>query len=974
MRRVELNQELKLLFGEEFIYSLSRFIFEIEKEQPDVIILMARKAICLFSLLESLNIEKPSAEIVSDNVLDLEPSYFKGKKVVVVDDTLILGTTLRSIKDKLVQNNISHKIFVFCVDEENWCPDLLTPDYIENKYSSAMVLEFCEKEVNGFSLMSIPYLVGFPDTGFISTNDVDFFDVLKSYGFEIILLDANRYVGNAKYILLPNLRLKNSLKDIIGDEMYNLIETIKIRAYTSCIDDNTYYRFAPIVLLKPLAEMEVNSIFDQLLNNLTNLLNVSRIKSIVSDSKAKYSVIQYFLSQLFGFAALHEHVSTYRDGRLFRLFDMINIVGRDLTVLLCPLFETTELNKFKLEKNDIKSEPDIDYVNDVFDNIVPENINILATFQQIFVNLFDMREINARRDAKKGILNGGYSARLLSGIPFGTIRDKLCEKLGIKACENNTSMLSVCLDICNDMGISVPTISHSNIVGASAKCYYRAYRHGELGKRSKTNTVYLLKFLESFCVANKINISDGFDRLLLEKLAVIFYRVGAKAKIIETVWDFRSLEAVNIGFYLHGAVTKRNEGLCDEDSFFPMDSHRSFLSECSFGLLKRKGEKYFITAMPSDEGVKILPLSERDITNFGRIMGRLVRSSLNKSAPLLPSKELPILATCYSINDSCMALTAELKIIRDWILIIANNPETQLGSGVLTTDFASETVYTAFNQALFKYRNTFGTKRNINRIIQVCSNYLNTIDKSNQLSKFWDSYAQSMSIGRTKSFNIHQTITGSDDQYIHLIHDVLTHVLQAGVHIIFIRFLVERYDELTKPRIKVGSSFTFVHEVKGVQVRKLVGKKVADLEKNEISCFSKPGRAFSGKVLNNIVHVEIDGYSHKCLIKEIDNSKINFTTHRYESEKRLYEYVENIARYKTECAIPLLQSIIIDHSNVFEEIKTLKCMYSTDMLHESLKSTVQLLVTYVDEMSDLIKRVAQHYAHSRESWSEQLPV
>src|SRR5437667_9719986 len=68
----------------------------------DLIILMARKAVGLLDLLQVIGVQIRGKEILSDRVLDLNPEYFKGKKVALVDDTLIKGTTLKTAKEKLI--------------------------------------------------------------------------------------------------------------------------------------------------------------------------------------------------------------------------------------------------------------------------------------------------------------------------------------------------------------------------------------------------------------------------------------------------------------------------------------------------------------------------------------------------------------------------------------------------------------------------------------------------------------------------------------------------------------------------------------------------------------------------------------------------------------------------------------------------------------------------------------------------------
>ena len=155
MNRKQLNNKVTELFDEETLSSLKKFSDYIDSQKPDIIVLIARKAICLFDLFNYLGINRPQGEIVSDRVLDLEVEYFRDKRVIVVDDTLILGTTLKAIKEKLTDYDVDFQIATFCVDKDNWQKELIIPDYIENYYTSQKLLDFCIILVKAFSLVSI---------------------------------------------------------------------------------------------------------------------------------------------------------------------------------------------------------------------------------------------------------------------------------------------------------------------------------------------------------------------------------------------------------------------------------------------------------------------------------------------------------------------------------------------------------------------------------------------------------------------------------------------------------------------------------------------------------------------------------------------------------------------------------------------------------------------------------------------------
>ena len=224
MERKKLNAEVKNIFTQNTYNNLKVFFEYIHSLNPDIIILIARKAICLFELINYLPFKKPNAEIVSDRVLDLDINYLKDKKVVIVDDTLIVGSSLKKIQDDLTKEKIDFKIVVFCVDNDNWQKKLIKPDYIQEHFSSREVLDFCINEVKAFSLISKPYLIDFPITNFVQCKFDEFQRLISDKRFDYIVLPTqnNTYLNDIYTVLL-----KDSIRDdyylTIGKSYKNII-------------------------------------------------------------------------------------------------------------------------------------------------------------------------------------------------------------------------------------------------------------------------------------------------------------------------------------------------------------------------------------------------------------------------------------------------------------------------------------------------------------------------------------------------------------------------------------------------------------------------------------------------------------------------------------------------------------------------------------------------------------------------------
>src|SRR3989304_4439160 len=110
---------------------LLEFAETVSKQDCDVFIFMSRKFCCLYDLLLSIGVPPVQKPIVSDKILDLDTDYFKDKRVTIVDDIIICGTTIWKAKDKLLNSFKAKEVktFVFCVNEKFWVKECIKPDY-----------------------------------------------------------------------------------------------------------------------------------------------------------------------------------------------------------------------------------------------------------------------------------------------------------------------------------------------------------------------------------------------------------------------------------------------------------------------------------------------------------------------------------------------------------------------------------------------------------------------------------------------------------------------------------------------------------------------------------------------------------------------------------------------------------------------------------------------------------------------------
>jgi ribosomal 50S subunit-recycling heat shock protein len=943
--------------------TLAKFSDYISCQQPDLIILTARKALCLFELFNYLDIRKPNGEIVSDRVLDLDLDYFKGKKVVVVDDTLILGTTLRAIKDKLIENNIEHKIATFCVDKDNWQKKLIVPDYVGDYYTSQRLLDFCKLLVKAFSLVSIPYLVDFPITNLNKVSRSEFTGILHHEHLTPIKLSVHYYDCNELYTLLLSDEIKRQYLLKVGKSFTNIIEILKVRVFISIIDkENIKVRLVPIVLIKNITEEIINDIFNHIVRFSKH---ADRIIQLVATPEIRLRFIQYYLSVSLGTLFIDKFINTKVENPfMFKCSESINIFGKEVSEYYESLLKSKEITPIINKSYFSNTINHSDNFKDILEDINVKGFDILKSFQEIFVNLFNKREYPARQELKNGNFDTHFRNRLVNGISFEGIVVDFCKKINLIPTPKIKEVFSICLDICNDLGLSIPIICNSNGV------FYRAFRHGELGKRTKGNIFLFHSYLMEFCKVNGYEYKNGFDSILLEKLAVIFYRIGAKNRFIDVTDDYSDPTAINIGFYLMGAVLIEN----DPNEYFPNSHDDWFLSSHCYNLFtsKKVGEthRYYFDKIPTQEGANTKDNAEFKAKLIGKTLGRAVKLR-TKDIPLDTVKDghpldldrLTILATCYSSGDLAMALAAELNIFYNWIKQV--DRKYLRYNNIIESSYFSKrgfsTVFQSFNQAYFKFSYSLSDDRNLEKIISDTQNYLKDDDYSYDV---WKEYSTKLSIGQEDKINLGEI----NPKILKSIFDISSFMFKVGNLLYLIQYIIEIYNDVKYPKIRINSKFEFENLNNGnVQTRTIVKKKIKENNLTyggEIAFLSKPGKNFRGATVGDTVEFFFKGNQYKFKILKITNNDVSYNSlNRFEEyNSKLYNLYSSYNLYgKKEQILP------DNYSDIKEKMKELRNKRNPYHLNNELISIIKKLSNEISDAELLLETAKLNYSDSREN-------
>ena len=231
----------------------------------EVLIFLARKAACLADCLDELELTNFHCVITSSRILDIDLSWLKNKKIAIIDDALISGTTINEALQKLKIYGINNAdVFVLSVDENWWAKKLVSPKPPYLKLNSDQTSLICSNIVNAISVVPRPYTIDYPLFKNIRIREKDFQDLSNSSSW---IAYESTSSHQAKHNIL-NLTIQPSTAtellffDEIGlDIKQNYLLKLRIYAVSINAPNIFWCQLLPIVILPPITEKELNKLF-----------------------------------------------------------------------------------------------------------------------------------------------------------------------------------------------------------------------------------------------------------------------------------------------------------------------------------------------------------------------------------------------------------------------------------------------------------------------------------------------------------------------------------------------------------------------------------------------------------------------------------------------------------------------------------------------------------------------------------------
>jgi nucleoside phosphorylase len=666
-----------------------QFAKNIANLDVDIILLTARKSLCFFSALNTLELFVPKDKIIiSERWAEHDLAWVKDKKIAIVDEVIISGSSISKLyKDLEKAKPASISIYCMFINETWFANNLfeninLVRNYISLKEGDAQALS--SAIVDAFKVIPRPYNTDYPMSMWSAVEGESIKTIFNIYGWFSTLINDNEIKEGgfltAYYTLTPYSVYLEKISELIGVDS-NVLALVKIRIYARNHNFNKTermeFRIVPYIILKGMSVESLNKIF----NNIVFLLNDSdkiTINRVCSSASAKLRLIHFVLS--------------------LRLASVWYGQVKDNGVDISFKVDTTELGYlfpieihdliFELQKKKNKKLTDfeIDFKPSIQISKNNKNLTGFDRLTNIFLDLYVEKEIPHRykvkeleKSQKKSFLYDEILSRLKNGY---SIDDLVLMMSNEYNNEDAAFVVSFFLDIYIDKGIVVPVTTLTETSKNEKSYIGRSFRHGE-----ETYILHRDFLLFEIMLKNLAEHSDqkNINKLTMEKILVLFFKYCYGEGIIRYKPDSLCRASniytkLSVRYHIYGAVLSTS----DSDLPLSFDSQLMLTNRLVEKGVLKLGKEYGYVINENGVDVNIEANSADDsvdeskkstVTQFSMTVGHVLDSleeihrfyqqddnNEKLSYPKFRDNFLVSITTCESAQSSLMACGAELRL------------------------------------------------------------------------------------------------------------------------------------------------------------------------------------------------------------------------------------------------------------------------------------------------------------------------
>lgn len=562
------EMSMNKLFSENTETAINIFCNKINNSNADLFIVMAQKAVCLFRIL--LNEGKLNEDLenkyISSSALEFGADYFTDKKIVIVDDIIISGSSLAGVINKLInagvdESNVEIIALVRNVDYQtmefrcsktgknilNCCLEANDAECIEMSYDISHIFAYDGK----------PFDTDFPLYTFIELDNNKRKQLFNSYSWDIFEITNNiNKCGNIEsFALFPKENILERLKELLNVDITEIVN-FKIRLYIKTFaNKKSILNFVPMALF--------NETSSEIIEDLYEYFSSEEMKEkfISLSLLGKLRYLQFYFASIFQqvfikqlenkdlkiLSTCFDVVFGYQNSEVIRN-SMIIPTGKEELLLKIPVLNPDDLgytNIFSCEQL-LKENDNCGFIiNEALFNAIKwwyEEYELPA--REILKN----RKYNCVKDYD---LISKSKSRLKIGFSFAALKNIIKDAGKFY---NLDYLVSLFLDRGIDEGIVVPI----NCYNEEKHLLYRAYRHGEdlpFGEADKSRLIYFLKKLDYYFRKYNGDQEEKIASVSFEKMIVLLFQLGLKNKqIFNRFLGFDNDPILQQRFSVHGIV------------------------------------------------------------------------------------------------------------------------------------------------------------------------------------------------------------------------------------------------------------------------------------------------------------------------------------------------------------------------------------------------------------------------------------
>ncbi|MFW8743480.1 phosphoribosyltransferase [Mesorhizobium ciceri] len=763
----DMNRQSELLsqFPPSLHDSIIEFWRHVSTIDADYIVFLARKSLRLYDLFTECGFPRTERVVLSDHVIDFAPERFRGKRIALVDDTLILGTTLRRTVDALLVLGASDvSVHVMFADEKYWIKSIIDPDHIGSILPHDVLLNFCNASVVALQTRAIPYLTDFPMFRRLAVGPSELNEITSLPDWRAYTISGSRSSDrmSSYYSLLPSDELRERFNEFVAYKG-TPVDILKVRLFVRHSRTVSWLRVVPIVTLASIQDEDATALLEQILDNATEGRAGAAGFLPSGSAIANFRHLQFFLSLIAGKILASDIAEVADVGRKLELdlgdgarhfgpWSRRHLVNLASTAeLLAEKFQTGTSSPLTPEyrqssipahEYDISSSDLAEFtasppaaLRGKAEDANASRSNLLVDLMRTFVRFYYKYELPAREETKKlgsevltaPVAIAPHRDRLNYGLSWSVLAADLFPK-GKRLTARRRDLLSLSLDHLIDWGIAVPILAHRDGV------IFRAYRHGEDVAFSDQEIALIYDIVDGYLAGAK---ASTVGKLVLEKLMACLMRVGAAREFLEVVHGIHGNDGVvRIGYHLHGAVPffrTANTYLADnKDSWLS-----TYVIEREVVIRSNSG----IALGTRPDAALYKASAASSARRLGWLLGKLREDPAMGDAKF-SLNDLIVLASCAGPKDLTGALIAEARILSRWLAQVlrphASRSLDTNGYALLVRDGRSGYGMTALNSARLKF-NAYVTGR-FDRLIEQGGKGLSNLPEGDFLAESWKEY------------------------------------------------------------------------------------------------------------------------------------------------------------------------------------------------------------------------------------------